>query len=115
MEKWISDEELIREAKTIATVQEYLVAKPSEQELKYVALIKELARRLENESKISYENYEKFRRLQNSYQSCSYAKPATVTKDDLAEVESSLRDDIDMNWHEFNDRLNQIEERMKEG
>ena len=114
MEKWISDEELIHEAKTIATVQEYLIAKPSEQEIKYVTLIKELARRLE--SKISYE---KFRRSQNLYQPYSYAKPTTVakdvTKDDLAEVESSLRDDIDMNWHEFNDRLNQIEERMKEG
>ena len=110
MEKWISDEELIREAKTIATVQEYLVAKPSEQEIKYVTLIKELARRLE--SKISYE---KFRRSQIHFQPYPYAKPATVTKDDLTEVESSLRDDIDMNWHEFNDRLNQIEERMKEG
>ena len=112
--RWVSDKELISDAKTVAAVHEYFTAdcnsKDADRVEKLVNLVKELAIRLEVRNE-AIENLEK-RQIHHRY--VSPPRQSEVTMNDLEAVESRLKDEIDQNWHELKDMIDALSEISKQ-
>ena len=115
--RWVSDKELISDAKTVAAVHEYFTAdcnsKDADRVNKLVNLVKELAIRLE----VRNEAIEKSEKARIQHRYTTYVSPprkSEVTMNDLEAVESRLKDEIDQNWHELKDMIDALSETGKQ-
>ena len=118
--RWVSDKELISDAKTVAAVHEYFTAdcnsKDADRVDKLVNLVKELAIRLEVRNEVN-ENLEKQQMQQIHHRYARYVSPprkSVATMNDLEEVESRLKDEIDQNWHDLVDMIDALSETGKQ-
>ena len=112
--RWVSDKELISDAKTVAAVHEYFTAdcnsKDADRVNKLVNLVKELAVRLE----VRNEANEKSEKWQIQHRYTTSLRQSEVTMNDLKGVESRLKDEIDQNWHELKDMIDALSETGKQ-
>lgn len=108
MYRYKSDEEIINEAKTLVAVHKYYGNDDKDKFAKIIDLIDDLANRLDTTIKRNhYRPYFVERPVEP-------LKSTAATKDDLEEVETRLKDEIDQNWHELKDMIDALSETGKQ-
>ena len=115
MDNFKTDQELINEARTVATVHSYFLKDTDPQVAKLIALLTDLTDKLESKIRVAevYKNLQQTGRevyKNQRHQYTSYPQTPAVTKYELGKLENRLKEKIDENWHELKDRIDSIED-----